>query len=123
MARFPLRQIDKPARVHVDAPDDVTTMASVDGRTLHVLIAAWDVGAGVGALDYEVAVPAFVPPVTDHVDYRLSELDAQNTALGSFFFSDLERFRPDPATGEVRFARRLPVPGIHYFEIERPEFN
>jgi len=120
MARFPLRQMDGDTRVPADDARDLRVLATVDGRVLKVLVAAWDVDAGVGSLTYELHVPAFVPPVVGSVELRLAVLDAKNHTTTSFFFSDLATLVTDPKNGDVRITRTIPVPGVHYLEVERP---
>lgn len=121
MARFPLRQIEGDGRVPTTDARDLRVLAALDGRVLKVLVVAWDVDAGIGALDYALSVPAFVPPVVGEVDLRVAELDAKNRATTSFFFSDLARLATNPANGDVIIERTIPVPGVHYLELERPE--
>jgi len=124
MARVPMRQIEGKARVAATTSGpDLVALAATDvggGRTLHLLVAAWDTSQGVGALDYELVVPAFVPPAIERVDYRHAEVDALTRTLGGFFFSDVGVLRPEPSSGDVLLRFRVPVPGVHYLELERP---
>ncbi|MCC6621151.1 MAG: hypothetical protein IT385_07845 [Deltaproteobacteria bacterium] len=124
MARVPMRQVEGKARVaSTSSAPDLVTLAATDlggGRTLHLLVVAWDTSQGAGAVDYELVVPAFVPPAIERVDYRHAEVDALTRTLGGFFFSDVGALRPEPSSGDVLLRFRLPVPGVHYLELERP---
>ena len=127
MARFPLRQIPGQVRVRVvEGPDeaDLAVLASQpDDRpgALRLIIADAEVGTGSGSITWELRVPAFVAPAVRQVDYRLAVLDQKNASLPSFFFSEVGTLVPDARTGDVTLSRELPIPGVHYLEIDRPQ--
>jgi hypothetical protein len=127
MARFPLRQIPGQARVRVvEGPDeaDLAVLAShPEDRpgALRLIIADAEVGTGSGSVTWELRVPAFVAPAVRQVDYRLALLDQKNASLPSFFFSEVGTLVPDARTGDVTLSRVLPIPGVHYLEIDRPQ--
>jgi len=126
MTRFPLRQVAQEPRVRVLAGPDAADMAVLASRpgdtlgTLRVVIANADVTSGAGSLTWQLRVPAFVPPAVRQVNFRLAVLDQKNHGLPSFFFSELGTLTPDPRTGDVVLTRELPIPGVHYLELERP---
>ena len=126
MARFPLRQIALQPRVTVLSGPDEADMAVLASRpdaalgALRVIIANADLHSGAGSLTWELRVPAFVPPAVRRVAFRLAVIDQKNHGLPSFFFSELGELTPDPRTGDVVLSRELPIPGVHYLELERP---
>jgi hypothetical protein len=126
MTRFPFRQIDGDTRLVVAAGADQEGMAILasrpDGNTriLDVLIVNANVHTGSASMTWSLTVPGLVPPQVRRVDFRLSILDHRNTTLGSFFFSELGTIEPHPQTGDVRLSRVLPIPGVHYLQLEIP---
>jgi hypothetical protein len=54
------------------------------------------------------------------VRYRLAELDQSNAGVPSFFFSDLGTLETGAGTGDIHLRRTLPVPGVHFIEIDQP---
>ncbi len=120
MLRLPIRQFAG-KRVTTESDADLAVVATHDGFVLHILIAASHVEAGVAAVDYELNVPAFVPAAVRRVGYRFAELDQGNRSLGSFFFSDLGTLEPSLRSGDLVIRRTIPVPGVHYLEIVRPD--
>lgn len=120
--RAPMRQVAGEQRVvaTTDAGDALTVLATLDGGTLSIAIVRAAGDDGIASLDYTLDVPAFALPRFPSAEYRLAELDASNRGVPSFFFSDLGRVAVDPATGDVHLTKTLPVPGMHFIEIDQP---
>ena len=120
--RAPMRQIEGEQRVTttLDAGDDLAVSSTLDGGTLSVLIAQPASATGVGRVTYTLTIPGFTLPSYPSVEFRLSEIDQGNDGVQSFFFSDIGALTVDPATGDVHITRTLPVPGVHFIEIDQP---
>ncbi len=131
--RAPMRQVEGEQRVlaTTDAGDGLSVLATLDaghgqpfgpsaGGHLSILIAHPATATGVGAITYTLTIPAFTLPTFRSVDYRLSELDQSNRGIASFFYADLGSLETDPTTGDIRIVRTLPVPGVHFIEIDQP---
>jgi len=129
MARFPLRQIPGQIRLTVVEGQDDRDLAVLASRpeerqgALRVVIADADVDSGTGSVIWQLRVPAFVAPAVRQVDFRIATLDRKNMSLPSFFFSEVGTLEPDARTGDVVLSRELPVPGVHYVEIDRPQLQ
>ena len=94
--------------------------STLDGGTLSVLIAQPASATGVGRVTYTLTIPGFTLPSYPSVDFRLSEIDQGNDGVQSFFFSDIGTLTVDPTSGDVRITRTLPVPGVHFIELDQP---
>lgn len=120
--RMPIRQITGERRVAVttDAGDELVVLASLDDDRLSVVIAQPATTRGIGSITYDLVVPEFTLPTYPSVRFRLAELDQSNGGVTSFFFSDLGTLPTDSDTGDVHLRRTLPVPGVHFIEIDQP---
>lgn len=119
VARVPMRQLAGQTRVSAttDAGEGLTVQASLDAGKLSILIAYPASASGVSAVTYDLVIPELTLATFTHVPFRLAELDQSNRGVRSFFFSDLA-FVP-LTRGDLHLRRTLPVPGVHFIEIDR----
>lgn len=120
--RAPMRQIEGEQRVlaTTDAGDGLAVMATLDDGHVSILIAHPAAETGVGSITYTLTIPSFALPTFPSADYRIAEIDQSNQGIASFFYADLGTLDTDPTTGDIRLVRTLPVPGIHFIEIDQP---